>query len=156
MSGAQAKASVITGCVGVIAEISEEALVKRHKQGWLDVYSNDLDKVIELIREYRAKKSPVSIGYLGNVVDLWWDLRRLTTTLIQIFRERLAEEEDVLVELGSDQTSCHNPFNGGYYPVGLSFEEANQLMATDKPRFEKLVQERLVIHRKGLYPSLSV
>ncbi|KAH7714336.1 hypothetical protein AAVH_18292 [Aphelenchoides avenae] len=129
MSGAQAKAAVISGCVGVIAEVSEKALLKRHHQGWLDVYSSDLSKVIELIKEYRQKKVPISIGYLGNVVDLW---------------ERLAEEKELLVELGSDQTSCHNPFNGGYYPVGLSFDEANQMMATDKPRFEALVRKSLL------------
>lgn len=71
MSGAQAKAAVISGCVGVIAEVSEKALLKRHHQGWLDVYSSDLGKVIDYIKEYRQKKVPISIGYLGNVVDLW-------------------------------------------------------------------------------------
>ncbi|KAI6176134.1 Imidazolonepropionate hydrolase [Aphelenchoides bicaudatus] len=138
MSGAQAKASVINGCVGVIAEISEEALIKRHKQGWLDTYSTDLEKVIELIKEYKANKKAISIGYLGN---------------------RLAEEKELLVELGSDQTSCHNVFNGGYYPAGLSFEESNKLMTNDKPEFEKLVQKSLLrqinaiekLTKKGLY-----
>ncbi|KAE9556505.1 hypothetical protein FO519_000199 [Halicephalobus sp. NKZ332] len=128
MSGAQAKAAVIAGCVGVIAEICETALLKRHKQGWLDVYTSDLDKMVEYIKEYRQKKQKVSIGYLGNVVDLW---------------ERLAEEEEMLVELGSDQTSCHNPYNGGYYPVGLSFEEANNMMVKNPKEFEKRVKDSL-------------
>lgn len=83
--------------------------------------------MIELIEDHRVKKTAISIGFLGNVVDLW---------------ERLAEEEELLVELGSDQTSCHNVFNGGYYPVGLTFDEANKMMANDKPAFEKLVQKR--------------
>jgi urocanate hydratase len=86
-----------------------------------------LEKIIDWIKEYRSKKIAISIGYLGNVVDLW---------------ERLAEEKELLVELGSDQTSCHNVFNGGYYPVGLSFDEANKMMTADKPAFEKLVQKR--------------
>uniref|UniRef100_A0A1I7S5B5 Urocanate hydratase n=1 Tax=Bursaphelenchus xylophilus TaxID=6326 RepID=A0A1I7S5B5_BURXY len=129
MSGAQAKAAVISGCVGVIAEISEEALLKRHKQGWLDVHSSDLNQILFWIREYRELKKPVSIGYHGNVVDLW---------------ERLAQEEEQLVELGSDQTSCHNPFNGGYYPVGISFAEANALMASEPDKFKQLVQKSLL------------
>ncbi|CAD5221533.1 unnamed protein product [Bursaphelenchus okinawaensis] len=144
MSGAQAKAAVISGCVGVIAEISEEALLKRHKQGWLETYSADLNQIVYWIREYRENKKPVSIGYLGNVVDLW---------------ERLAEEDELLVELGSDQTSCHNPFNGGYYPAGISFENSNQLMASDPKKFKELVQQSLLrqiaaiekLSQKGMY-----
>uniref|UniRef100_A0AC35GUU8 Urocanate hydratase n=1 Tax=Panagrolaimus sp. PS1159 TaxID=55785 RepID=A0AC35GUU8_9BILA len=128
MSGAQAKAAVISGCVGVIAEISEKALLKRHHQGWLDIYSDNLDTVISHIKEYRQNKKAVSIGYLGNVVDLW---------------EKLAEENELLVELGSDQTSCHNPYNGGYYPVGLTFDEANKMMSEDPKGFEKHVKESL-------------
>uniref|UniRef100_A0A7E4ZWR8 Urocanate hydratase n=1 Tax=Panagrellus redivivus TaxID=6233 RepID=A0A7E4ZWR8_PANRE len=128
MSGAQAKAAVISGCVGVIAEICESALIKRHKQGWLDVYSSNLSEVIAYIREYRKSKKAVSIGYLGNVVELW---------------ERLAEEDELLVELGSDQTSLHNPFNGGYYPIGLSFDEANELMVKDPKAFEVKVKDSL-------------
>uniref|UniRef100_A0A914CBB4 Urocanate hydratase n=1 Tax=Acrobeloides nanus TaxID=290746 RepID=A0A914CBB4_9BILA len=129
MSGAQTKAAVISGCVGVIAEISEKALLKRYNQGWLDMYSDNLDKVIEYIKEYRLKKQTVSIGYLGNVVDLW---------------ERLVEEKELLVELGSDQTSCHNPFNGGYYPVGLTLDEANNMMVTNPQKFHQLVKESLL------------
>uniref|UniRef100_A0AC34FJ66 Urocanate hydratase n=1 Tax=Panagrolaimus sp. ES5 TaxID=591445 RepID=A0AC34FJ66_9BILA len=128
MSGAQAKAAVISGCVGVIAEISEKALLKRHHQGWLDIYSDNLDTVISHIKEYRQNKQAVSIGYLGNVVDLW---------------EKLAKENELLVELGSDQTSCHNPYNGGYYPVGLTFDEANKMMSENPKGFEKQVKESL-------------
>uniref|UniRef100_A0A0M3IGF3 Urocanate hydratase n=1 Tax=Ascaris lumbricoides TaxID=6252 RepID=A0A0M3IGF3_ASCLU len=128
MSGAQAKAACIAGCVGVIAEISEAALKKRHSQGWLDVYSDKLDEVIQMIREYREKKQAISIGYLGNVVDLW---------------ERLVKEEDLPIELGSDQTSLHNPFNGGYYPVGITFEESNNMMINDPSKFKSLVQKSL-------------
>ncbi|KAI6207145.1 hypothetical protein M3Y94_00996500 [Aphelenchoides besseyi] len=129
MSGAQPKAAKISGCVGVIAEISEEALIKRHKQGWLDEYSRDLEQIISWIKEHREKKTAISIGYLGNIVDLW---------------ERLVDEKELLVELGSDQTSCHNPFNGGYYPTGLTFDEANELMSKDQNEFKKRVQKSLI------------
>uniref|UniRef100_A0A915CLB1 Urocanate hydratase n=1 Tax=Ditylenchus dipsaci TaxID=166011 RepID=A0A915CLB1_9BILA len=113
MSGAQAKAAVVCGCIGVIAEVGFDSFFKRHQQG------------------NRQKKKAISIGYLGNIVDLW---------------ERLAEEKELLVELGSDQTSLHNPLNGGYYPVGITFEEANQLMAQDKPAFQELVKKSLLRH----------
>ncbi|XP_038628154.1 urocanate hydratase [Tachyglossus aculeatus] len=132
MSGAQAKAAVIAGCVGVIAEVDKAALVKRHQQGWLMEITDSLDHCITRLREARKKKISLSLGYHGNVVDLW---------------ERLVFEldttGDLLVDLGSDQTSCHNPFNGGYYPVQLSFQEANQLMATNPAKFRDLVQESL-------------
>ncbi|XP_045129660.1 urocanate hydratase-like [Portunus trituberculatus] len=132
MSGAQAKAAVICGCIGVVAEMSEEALMKRHAQGWLQEYTNNLDVLIKRIREARAKKEVTSIGYLGNVVDVW---------------ERLVKEYEatgeLLVELGSDQTSCHNPFGGGYCPVQLSFQEAEEMLVKDPSRFKTLVQESL-------------
>uniref|UniRef100_F7EE78 urocanate hydratase n=1 Tax=Monodelphis domestica TaxID=13616 RepID=F7EE78_MONDO len=135
MSGAQAKASVIAGCVGVIAEVDKTALLKRYQQGWLMEVTDSLDHCIKRLREARKKKMPLSLGYHGNVVDLW---------------ERLVYELDttgeLLVDLGSDQTSCHNPFNGGYYPVQLSFQEANQLMATDPAKFQDLVRESLKRH----------
>ncbi|XP_074054559.1 urocanate hydratase [Macrotis lagotis] len=135
MSGAQAKASVIAGCVGVIAEVDKTALLKRHQQGWLMEVTDSLDHCIKRLREARKKKITLSLGYHGNVVDLW---------------ERLVYELDttgeLLVDLGSDQTSCHNPFNGGYYPVQLSFQEANHLMATDPAKFRDLVQESLKRH----------
>nr|CAD2202671.1 unnamed protein product [Meloidogyne enterolobii] len=110
MSGAQAKAAVIAGCIGVIAEINEKAIKKRHSQGWLDIYSSDLER------------------------------------LFYYCRERLVAEPEgtILVELGSDQTSCHNPFGGGYYPAGLTYEESNKLLAENKPKFIELVQKSLL------------
>nr|XP_031532189.1 urocanate hydratase isoform X2 [Vicugna pacos] len=135
MSGAQAKAAVIVGCIGVVAEVDRAALMKRHEQGWLMEVTDSLDGCIERLREARKRKEVLSLGYHGNVVDLW---------------ERLVYELDMtgelLVDLGSDQTSCHNPFNGGYYPVQLSFAEAQSLMASDPVAFKCLVQESLRRH----------
>ncbi|XP_077849855.1 urocanate hydratase isoform X3 [Macaca mulatta] len=132
MSGAQAKAAVIVGCIGVIAEVDKAALEKRHKQGWLMEVTDSLDRCIQRLREARKRKEVLSLGYHGNVVALW---------------ERLVHELDTtgecLVDLGSDQTSCHNPFNGGYYPVQLSFTEAQSLMASNPAVFKDLVQESL-------------
>ncbi|XP_059505682.1 urocanate hydratase isoform X2 [Stegostoma tigrinum] len=132
MSGAQAKAAAIIGCVAVIAEVDEAALTKRQQQGWLMQISNSLDQCVAQIREARLKKTALSLGYHGNVVDLW---------------ERLVQENEqtgeLLVDLGSDQTSCHNPFSGGYYPVQLTFEAANQMMHADPKTFRRLVQESL-------------
>jgi urocanate hydratase len=133
MSGAQAKAAIISGCIGVIAEVSEEALLKRQAQGWLMEIISDLDILIERIRFAKINKIVTSIGYFGNIVDLW---------------ERLVIEFDkskeVLVELGSDQTSCHNPFNGGYYPVGVTYTEAQLLMKEDPKRFKELCIQSLI------------
>ncbi|NIM01321.1 MAG: urocanate hydratase [Acidobacteria bacterium] len=127
MSGAQAKAAVIAGAVGVIAEINPKALHKRHEQGWLQEVATDLDAVLDRVKRARKERTPLSLGYLGNVVDLW---------------ERLAAE-GVQVELGSDQTSLHNPYAGGYYPAGLSYDESNRLMREDPPRFKDEVQASL-------------
>ncbi len=127
MSGAQAKAAVIAGAVGVIAEINPKALKKRHEQGWLDEYEEDLDKLVARIREAVEQKRGVSIGYLGNIVDLW---------------EKLAEE-DIKIDLGSDQTSLHIPFTGGYYPAGLTYDEASKMMTEDPEEFKKKVYESL-------------
>eukprot|EP00939_MAST-03C_sp_MAST-3C-sp1_P001673 g1673.t1 len=132
MSGAQPKAASITGAIGVIAEVNEDALRKRHDQGWLTEWSDDLDDVIASVRKYRERPAVgVSIGYLGNVVDLW---------------ERLADEEDLPVHLGSDQTSCHLVYGGGYYPAGISYDEANDLMANDTETFKAKVDESLRRH----------
>ncbi|ESO83606.1 hypothetical protein LOTGIDRAFT_222456 [Lottia gigantea] len=135
MSGAQAKAAVISGCVGVIAEVSKEAIYKRYNQGWLQEVTDNLNECMLMIKHHRHNKTPTSIGYHGNVVDLW---------------ERLADEYDstgeLLVDLGSDQTSCHNPFLGGYYPVQLSYEDAREVMSSDPIRFKNLVQESLRRH----------
>uniref|UniRef100_H2Z6J1 Urocanate hydratase n=1 Tax=Ciona savignyi TaxID=51511 RepID=H2Z6J1_CIOSA len=125
MSGAQAKAATIAGCVGVIAEVDESALNKRYKQGWLMQKTSDLDELIEMIREARKMRKAVSIGYHGNVVDI-----HLTSG-------------ELLVELGSDQTSLHNPYNGGYYPVGISLADSQRLMKDDPPKFKEEVQASL-------------
>ncbi|XP_046542944.1 urocanate hydratase-like [Haliotis rubra] len=132
MSGAQAKAAVICGCVGVVAEVSLEAIRKRYNQGWLMRITDDLDDCVAMIRHARKKKEAFSLGYHGNIVSLW---------------ERLADEYeqtgDLLVELGSDQTSCHNPYLGGYYPVQVQYDEAREMMHTEPGRFKILVQESL-------------
>lgn len=132
MSGAQAKAAIISGCIGVIAEVNKAALLKRYEQGWVMEWTDNLEDCISQIRYARHEMKTLSLGYLGNIVNLW---------------ERLAEEYEksgeLLVELGSDQTSLHNPFGGGYYPVQLTFEEAQEVMETDPVRFKCLVQESL-------------
>ncbi len=127
MSGAQPKAGNISGVVSVIAEINPKAAVKRYEQGWVDELYHELDELIPRIRQAIKKKEVVSMAYVGNVVDLW---------------ERLADEE-IAVDLGSDQTSLHNPWAGGYYPVGLSFEASNKMMAEEPARFRECVQESL-------------
>lgn len=120
MSGAQPKAGVIAGMIAVVAEVDPAAWQKRYEQGWIQHKERDLEKVISMIKEARKTKSILSIGWLGNVVTLW---------------ERLAEEEENIVDLGSDQTSLHNPFQGGYYPVTMSFEKAREMMANDPAKF---------------------
>jgi urocanate hydratase len=127
MSGAQAKAAVIAGAVGVVAEVNPSAVRKRYDQGWLQEVETDLDKVLTRMEAARKARKPLSLGYVGNVVDLW---------------ERCAES-GVEVELGSDQTSLHNPFAGGYYPVGISFDEANEMMRRDPETFRDLVRASL-------------
>ena len=127
MSGAQPKAGNIAGVVTIVAEINPDAVEKRRSQGWVDEVYTDLDALLRRALEAREKREAVSLAYQGNVVDLW---------------ERLAEE-NVPVELGSDQTSLHNPWAGGYYPAGLSFDEAKAMMADDPENFRKHVQESL-------------
>ena len=127
MSGAQPKAGNISGVVSVIAEINPKAARKRFEQGWVDELHDSLDELIPRIREAVAREEVVSLAYVGNIVDLW---------------ERLADE-GIKVDLGSDQTSLHNPWAGGYYPVGLSYEESNRMMAEEPQRFHEHVQESL-------------
>ena len=127
MSGAQPKAGVISGVVSVIAEINPKAAEKRHAQGWVDEIHKDLDELIPRIRKACADKEVVSLAYEGNIVDLW---------------ERLVEE-DIHVDLGSDQTSLHNPWAGGYYPVGYNYEESNRMMAEEPERFHEAVRASL-------------
>ncbi len=127
MSGAQPKAGNIAGVVSVTAEINPLAAEKRYEQGWVDELHNNLDELIPAIRKAVAEKKTVSMAYVGNVVDLW---------------ERLAAE-DMHVDLGSDQTSLHNPWAGGYYPVGLTLEESKQMMAEQPEKFKECVRESL-------------
>ena len=126
-SGAQPKAGNIAGVVSVTAEINPLAARKRYEQGWVDELHENLDELIPAIRKAVEEKRVVSLAYVGNVVDLW---------------ERLAEE-NIRVDLGSDQTSLHNPWAGGYYPVGISFEESKRMMAEEPEKFKEKVQESL-------------
>lgn len=130
MSGAQPKAAVIAGCIGLVAEINPKAVQTRFEQGWVDEVFDNLDKLIPRIIKAKNDKEIVSIAYQGNIVHLW---------------ERLVQEK-IKVELGSDQTSLHNPWAGGYYPADLSFEEANQMMGEDPKRFKDEVQKTLIRH----------
>mmetsp|Transcript_34545 Transcript_34545/g.86782 ORF Transcript_34545/g.86782 Transcript_34545/m.86782 type:complete len:760 (-) Transcript_34545:208-2487(-) len=130
MSGAQPKAGTIDGCIAVIAEMDRRALEKRHAQGWVQEVVHTTDECLERIRQAKKEKRSTSIAYLGNVVTLWEALCE-------------APDEELLVDLGSDQTSLHNPFNGGYYPVQLSFEEANVMMKENTVKFKSLVEESL-------------
>ncbi len=143
MSGAQPKAGVISGVVSVCAEINPLAARKRHEQGWVDEIHADLDELMARIKKAVDGKEVVSLAYEGNVVDLW---------------EKLAEE-NIHVDLGSDQTSLHNPWAGGYYPVGYSYEESKVMMAEEPEKFKECVQESLRRHAaavnkladKGMY-----
>jgi urocanate hydratase len=134
MSGAQPKAGKISGLVTVVAEINPKATKTRHSQGWVDEVHTDLEKLIERIKKAQQSKEAVSLAYEGNVVDLW---------------EKLVEEK-IKVDIGSDQTSLHNPWAGGYYPAGLSYEQSNELMAKDPVLFKKEVQKTLVRHANAV------
>lgn len=127
MSGAQPKAVEIAGGIGVIAEVNDKQTFKRHEQGWVGKVSDDLEEVFRWVDEHRKSGEPVSIAYRGNIVDLW----------------QYVLENDIEVELGSDQTSCHAPYNGGYTPQGLSYEEAMDMIAKDPEEFRKHVDRSL-------------
>ncbi len=127
MSGAQPKAAVIAGVVGIIAEINPKAVQTRYSQGWVDEVYTDLDLLIQRAKKASEAKEAVSLAYQGNIVDLW---------------EKLAEE-GVHIDLGSDQTSLHNPWAGGYYPAGVSFEESKQMMAENPEQFREEVKKSL-------------
>ncbi|KAB2810265.1 urocanate hydratase [Phaeocystidibacter luteus] len=130
MSGAQPKAGNIAGVVSITAEVNPKAAYKRHEQGWVDEVIEDVDQTIDTAEEYRAKGEAHSIAFLGNIVELW---------------ERMVER-DIKVDLGSDQTSLHNPWAGGYYPVDMSLEDANNMMAENPAEFKKHIQETLRRH----------
>ena len=127
MSGAQPKAGNIAGCITVCAEVNEKAVHIRHSQGWVDVVITDLNELVVRIAKAKAEKEVVSIAYFGNIVDVW---------------EKF-DEANIYVDLGSDQTSLHNPWAGGYYPVAMSYEDANNMMADQPELFKKKVQESL-------------
>ncbi len=127
MSGAQPKAANIAGVVSICAEINPKAANKRYEQGWVDEIIDDVDKAIDAAMAWQQKKERHSIAFLGNVVDLW---------------ERLASR-GIKVDLGSDQTSLHNPWAGGYYPVGLSYEQSIEMMAHSPEKFKEAVQASL-------------
>ena len=139
MSGAQPKAAVIAGAIGVVAEINPKAVKTRYEQGWVDEVYEELGQLIRRILQAKAGKEAVSLAYVGNIVDLW---------------EKFVES-GIEVELGSDQTSLHNPFSGGYYPAGLGFEEANAMMASDPIRFREKVQESLQRHVRAINAMAS-
>ena len=127
MSGAQPKAGNIAGCITVCAEVNPAASRKRHDQGWVDELIDDLDELVQRVKLAQTNEEVVSIAFNGNVVDVW---------------EKFLDE-NIHVHVGSDQTSLHNPWSGGYYPVGVSFEEANELIAHQPEKFKALVEESL-------------
>ncbi|MEG9328041.1 urocanate hydratase [Salinimicrobium catena] len=127
MSGAQPKAGNIAGCITVCAEVNPKAVETRHSQGWVDEVVTDISSLVEKVKKAKEEKRTISFAYLGNVVDVWEEF----------------DKQELHIDLGSDQTSLHNPWAGGYYPVGLSFEESNELMANDPEAFKEKVQESL-------------
>ncbi|WP_392469658.1 urocanate hydratase [Sphingobacterium cellulitidis] len=134
MSGAQPKAGNIAGCITVCAEVNPAAARKRHEQGWVDILVEDIEGLILAVKAAIAKKEVISIAYIGNIVDVWEQFDR----------------QSIKVTVGSDQTSLHNPWSGGYYPVDLSFEESNELIANDPERFKKEVQRTLIRHANAI------
>ena len=124
MSGAQPKAGNIAGCITVCAEVNPKIAQVRLDQKWIDEKITDLDHLIARVKEAKEGRETISLAYLGNIVDVW---------------EKF-DKENINIDLGSDQTSLHNPWAGGYYPVGLSFKEANGMMANDPDTFKKMVQ----------------
>ncbi len=134
MSGAQPKAGNIAGCITVVAEVNDKATFKRHEQGWVDRATDNLAELTHWVRAARQNKEVVSMAYRGNIVDVW----------------EYFDRENILVDLGSDQTSLHNPWAGGYYPAGLSFDESNRMMAEDPNQFKGHVQESLRRHAAAI------
>jgi urocanate hydratase len=143
MSGAQPKAANIAGCISVVAEVNEKATKKRHEQGWVDEVISDIDVLVARVKKAKDKKEVVSIAFEGNIVEVW----------------EAFDQKNIKVDLGSDQTSLHNPWAGGYYPVDLSVAEANIMMVDDPEKFKSKVQQSLRRHavainnhaKKGMY-----
>ncbi|HWR93628.1 MAG TPA: urocanate hydratase [Flavobacterium sp.] len=134
MSGAQPKAGNIAGCITVCAEVNPKITHIRHSQGWINEIIENIDELVARVALAKTKNETISIGYLGNVVDVW---------------ERF-DQENIYIDLGSDQTSLHNPWAGGYYPVGISFENANEMMANNPELFKEKVQETLRRHTAAI------
>ena len=134
MSGAQPKAGNIAGVISVTAEVNPKAAKTRHDQGWVDEVISDIELLSERVKLAKSKREVVSIAYLGNIVDVW---------------EKFSEE-NIYIDLGSDQTSLHNPWAGGYYPVGLTFEESNEMMSKNPELFKKKVKESLLRHAEAI------
>lgn len=134
MSGAQPKAGNIVGCITVCAEVNPEAAYKRHAQGWVDELVTDMHQLVARVKQAQQNQEAVSIAYVGNVVEVWetFDL------------------EHIYIHIGSDQTSLHNPWSGGYYPVGITFKEANRIIREEPETFKKKVQESLKRHAKAI------
>lgn len=130
MSGAQPKAGNIANCITVCAEVNPKAATKRHQQGWVDELIDDIEVLIQRVKQAQAQQEVVSIAYIGNVVEVW----------------EAFDQHDIFVHLGSDQTSLHNPWSGGYYPMGISYDEANQLIRDNPALFKSMVQETLQRH----------
>ncbi len=134
MSGAQPKAGNIAGCITVCAEVNPAAARKRHAQGWVDLLLEDMEGLILAVKAAMAKKEVISIAYIGNIVDVWEQF----------------DKQNIPITVGSDQTSLHNPWSGGYYPVDLSFEESNDLIANNPEQFKKEVLRTLVRHADAI------
>jgi len=134
MSGAQPKAGNIAGCITVCAEVNPKITQVRLDQGWIDEKTTDLDHLVSRVEKAKAEKETISIAYLGNIVEVW---------------EKF-DEADIHINIGSDQTSLHNPWAGGYYPVGISFEDANDMMANKPELFKEKVQETLRRHTNAI------
>ncbi len=134
MSGAQPKAAVIAKGVCIVAEVNSKATEKRKNQGWVDEVYDDLDKLLDRAIIAREKEEALSLAYNGNIVDLW---------------EKIVER-DIKIDIGSDQTSLHNPWAGGYYPADMSFEEANIMMSKETDKFKKAVRKTLIRHTKAI------
>ena len=132
MSGAQAKAAVICGCIGIIADVDGKVIAKRKEQKWVDVVLDDTAVLIKQVMSYKQERRAISIAFHGNIVDLW-----------QAFVDHFRETGVNLVDLASDQTSCHNVSNGGYYPHSLTFDQGSELLRTNASKFRMLVKESL-------------
>lgn len=139
MSGAQPKAANIAGCISVTAEVNPKASRKRHQQGWVDEIIDNADELVARVQKAKAEKEVVSIAYEGNIVEVW-----------EVF-----DEKGIEIDLGSDQTSLHNPWAGGYYPVGMSYEEANRLMSEEPEQFKEEIKKTLIRHAAAINEHTS-